>query len=339
MKTTIKLKDVADLAGVSPATVSRAINHPNSVRQQLRTRVQAAMDELNYRPNMVARSLKTKVTGNIGIVLNDMLHFDISSTADALGRHHLNLILRDSENNWGLEASHIRQMVIKHVDGLLVSAVGVRHEGLVRLQEQAVPTVLLGEEIDGFTFPHVSYDVLSGSYHAATHLLVHGHTQIGFIAGTSDNRVRRELFDGFRLAHEKLKLDVNPSLVRTNMPNPNGGEKTMCQLLRLRKRPTALFVAHPRMAQGVMKTLFAANLRCPSDISVVVFGDSEWARASFPPLTVLEPQGHLFGDYAVTSLVQLIKGELPRERWQVRVPTVLIERNSVGSAHNQGGYA
>jgi LacI family transcriptional regulator len=323
------IKDVAEQAGVSLSTVSRVLNRPEMVSETLRTRIEDAMQDLDYRPNMVAKSLKTKVTGNVGIILNDMLHFNLNSMADALGSHNLNLILRDSEDNWGLEANHIRQLADKHVDGLLLSPVGIRHAGLVRLQEMNLPTVVLGEEVDGLSFPHVSYDVFAGSYQAANYLLDRGHRRIGFIAGTADNRVRRDLFDGFRIALEKHRVSLQPSLVRTNMPSPNGGEKAMCQILRLHEQPTALFVAHPRMAQGVMATLYTAGLRCPQDMSAIVFGDSEWAKASFPPMTVLEPRSEEFGRCAVESLVDLIEDTLPRERRTVRVPTSLVERHSV----------
>jgi DNA-binding LacI/PurR family transcriptional regulator len=323
------LKDVAKLAGVSTSTVSRVLNRPEMVAPEVRKRVGAALKQLNYQPNLVAKALKTKTTGNVGVVLNDMLHFDLASLTDALSRQNLNLILYDSEDNWGVEGTYIRELLRRRVDAFIIAPVGVSTPELAQLAADQVPTLLLCEEIDGLNFPTVSYDVTRGSYRSVTYLLDRDHRRVGFIAATTNTRIRRELFQGFGAALSDRGVPLNPSFVRTNTPSPSGGQKAMAQILTLGDRPTAVFVAHARMAQGVMKVIHAAGLRCPEDISVIVFGDSEWARASIPPLTVLEPEADKLGEQAVSNLISLLNDALPAHLWHSQVPTGFIERHSV----------
>jgi LacI family transcriptional regulator len=323
------IKDVARLAGVSPATVSRVLNRPELVSPDARERVRAAMEQLNYRPNLVAKGLKTRVTGNVGVILNDMLHFDLASLADALSRQKLNLILCDSEDNWGMEAEHIEDLIRRRVDALMIAPVGIRHDRIAQLPADGIPTLLLCQDVGGLEFPRVSYDVFRGAHRATTALADKGHARIAFLASTTANTIRQELFDGFRQGLADRGVPLVPSLVRTNSPSPLGGLKAMGQILTLDTPPTAVFVAHPLMAQGAMRALWAAGLRCPDDISVVVFGDSQWARANHPPLTVVEPDAVRMGEQAVTNLISLINHSLPPPLWDTRVPSSFVERQSV----------
>lgn len=334
----VTIKDVAAEAGVSYQTVSRVINNDAKVRAKTRARVQQAIDSLNYRPNLAARTLPRRRSSIIGLIIPyeaDYLFRDphllaqISGIDAVANAHGYNLLLSTAgDSNSGLEAFErfIRNQV---ADGALVVETASSPAGNQMLARQNYPYVSLGYDLDNPEAYFVHCDDRAGARAATLHLLSRGHRRIGLINGPPLGAVSamQERLSGYQEALREAGLDFDPALMVYGDYTRPSGQAATAKLLALPDPPTAIFAFNDRMAMGAIRTLHAAGRRVPEDVAVVGFDDIPTAADFNPALTTVRQASHQMGQVAAELLFKLLAGESVPEK-KVILPADFIVRQS-----------
>ncbi|MEU7335589.1 LacI family DNA-binding transcriptional regulator [Streptomyces sp. NPDC007074] len=329
------IKSVAARAGVGRTTVSRVINGSELVSEKARTAVLAAIAELNYVPNSVARGLVTSRTNSVALVipesesrLGSEPYFSAVirgvSTALAETRTQLQLILvRDQSERDQLTES----VAERRVDGVLLVSVH-EHDPLPGLlEDMGLPTVLAGRRSADESLSHVHSDNAGGAAAAVEHLLARGRRTIGTISGPLDMDVARSRLQGWRETLGKAGHDAPDRLVASADFTEEGGETAMRSLLRQVPSLDAVFVASDVMAAGALAELRRQGRCVPDDVAVIGFDDSIIARHSTPPLTsVRQPVEEIGTAIARILLAEIDDPEEPRRH--IVLPTELVVRDS-----------
>jgi LacI family transcriptional regulator len=343
----VRITDVARRAGTSVATVSHVLRGSGKyVLPELAARVLEAARALDYRPNSVARALRTRQTGEIGVVVPDLRDHGYAFLLKGFGavaqQHGFGLLLEDSEGSWAREADRTRHLIGKQVEGLVVAPVADASAAVRHALRAAVPVVLVGGTAPGADAPAVLADVEAGAFATVSHLFDLGRRRVGFLAGPLDTTLRRECFTGYRAALREHAVSFEPALVCTQPSDLVGGFKAMMQLLRSRVPPDAVFVVEHSMALGAVKALATSGYRCPADVALAAVGDYEWAAAMTPSLTVMSLPAYEMGCRAASLLVELLRGGSPaaapaaaRVPSVYRLPTRLIVRGSTDPAREE----
>jgi LacI family transcriptional regulator len=335
----ITIKDVARLAGVSVATVSRALNASAPVRADTHTRVLDAARTLRFSPNGAARSLITRRTHALGVILPDLygeffseLLRGIDQTAQ---RHRHHLLVSSSHHEPSGLATAVRAMRGR-VDGLLVMAPDVDAATLAEVLPGSVPTVLLnGAEMSAVsTEVHaITVDNFGGARDMTRHLLRLGHRRIGFVAGAAHNADAGERERGYLAALHAARVPADEALCVRGDFTEDGGWHGAHALLALADPPTAIFAANDAMAVGVLSALREAGVDVPTRIAVVGFDDVPIARFLNPPLTSVRAGIAALGERGAELLLQAVAERPPPRATASRevLPTELVVRVSCGT--------
>lgn len=284
----VTIRDVARLAGVSVATVSRVLNASAPVREATRARVLEVARELRFSPNSAARSLSRQRAGALGVILPDLygeffseLLRGIDQEAQRAG--HSLLVSSSHHDSRGIGAA-VRAMRGR-VDGLMVMAPDVSAPLLADVLPSGVPTVLLnGPAVDGDVY-EITVDNFGGAHAMTRHLISLGHTRIGFIAGAALNHEASERERGYHAALREARIEYDPSLNVRGDFTEDGGWRGARALLALAPPPSVIFAANDAMAVGVLSALREADVNVPAEMAVVGFDDIPVARFLNPPLT------------------------------------------------------
>jgi len=325
----VTIRDVAKRAGVSPSTVSRALNGKGRMRPETRARILRAAQELGYRPNVHAKGLATKVTSCVGVV--------IAARHLPVERSFYGLVLEAMESTLASEGYHVVFSVLREqvppkcaqegrVDGLAVLGTDISPELVLSLREE-LPVVLVDNALPGVD--SVLPDNEGGARVGVEHVIAHGHREIAFIAETlADPSFARRL-DGYRAALAAHGLPYREELVVEGGRRPESWQLAMEKLFALKKLPTAIFAANDPMAIGAMRTLQERGMAVPEDVAVVGFDDGDLAPYVSPPLTsVFVPRWEM-GEVAARRLLELVQGKESRAR-QIILATELVVRHSCG---------
>jgi DNA-binding LacI/PurR family transcriptional regulator len=329
------LDEVAVLAGVSRATVSRVINDSPRVSPEARDAVQAAVAQLRYVPNRMARSLVTRRTDTIALVLsesNTQIFSDpffasiVRGISTSLADTDLNLVLLAARGKREQEkiGRYVRQ---GHVDGVILMS--LHSDDLLPgiLADAAVPLVLSGRPLDGREVSYVDADNAGGAQAATEHLLGRGRSSIATIAGPLDMIAGVDRYAGYRSALVGAGRSVDPDLVAEGDFTEAGGMRAMTELLDRRPDLDAVFVASDPMAVGALRALRAAGRRIPEDVAVVGFDDAAVAATCDPPLTTVAQPLEVMTQLMTELLVRQIEGEAEGIETRVCV-TRLVRRMS-----------
>ncbi len=319
-KKRVTIKDVAALAGVSYQTVSRVINNNDNVTEKTRLKIQQAIEVLNFRPNLAARSLARRRSNIIGLIVpyeaeyffrDPNLLAQISSVDAEANARGYNLLLSTAAGaDNGLEAYErfIRNQV---ADGALVVETAASAIGNQLLRQYNYTYVSMGYDLSDTRKYFVHAGDRLGASEATRHLLQKGHRRIGLINGPSIGAVgaTQERLSGHLEALAEADVVFEPGLmVYGDYTRPSGQQATE-KLLALPDPPTAIFAFNDRMAMGAVWALKAAGLRVPEDIAVVGFDDIPAAADFSPPLTTVRHSGGQTGRVAAQMLFKLIEGE------------------------------
>ncbi|MET8767611.1 LacI family DNA-binding transcriptional regulator [Streptomyces sp. NPDC004658] len=329
------LNAVAARAGVGRGTVSRVINGSPKVSARSRAAVEQAIAELGYVPNRAARSLATRRTDAVALVVPDAgtrlfsepyfsgIIRGVSAGLTGAGMQLL-LVLTGDEQEHGRLAAYL---AAHRVDGVLMMAVHGDDSLPDRLEELAVPTVLAGRRDESEGLGHVRADNRGGARLAVRHLLAGGRRSIGTITGPLDMDVARARLDGYREALREAGISVSEDLVAAGDFTEEGGRAAMRELLRRRPDVDGVFAASDVMASGAVLELRAAGRRVPHDVALIGFDDSIVARHLDPPLTSvrqpLEEMGRTMASLLLEEIAQRGTG-----RRGVVLPTELVVRAS-----------
>jgi LacI family transcriptional regulator len=326
------MRDVAERAGVSVTTVSHVINQTRPVSDELRERVLAAMDELGYQPNRLARSLRRGHTHTVGMIVPDSTNPFFAEVArgveDTSFEQGYSVILCNSDGNLDKEVFYTNVLAERRVDGILFVAAGISTEQIRDLQARRMPVVVVDREIPDVAVDSVLTDNARGGKLATRYLMDLGHRCIGCIVGPSDVTPSAERVTGYRQALDESGIPVDDALIVKGDFQYEGGYQAARQLLTIDDPPTAIFACNDLMAVGAISAAAEMGRRIPADISVVGFDDVRLASFANPPLTTVAQPKYEMGVIAATMLLERMhEPEVPPRRRMLDA-SLLVRRST-----------
>jgi LacI family transcriptional regulator len=329
------ISDVARESGVSIFTVSAVVNNKSHVGKVLRERVENAIRKLNYRPNLIARSLIKQKTQTIGMIVPDIANpffpMVVRGAEDAAQKQGYNLLLCNSDDNLEKEETAVELLVSKRVDGILLTkAAGDFRPSLRQMIDDVnIPFVLVMRTYPQLTKDAVISDDYQGAYEAVCHLARSGRRRIALISGPLKISNAKERWRGFRDALEANNLPYDADLVAEGDYRIESGFRAGHSLLS--RRPDGIYVANHLMTVGLLKAVDEMGLKCPEDFGLVSFDDYPWLGVFRPRLTTVELPKHQLGSEAAELLIQRIGGNHGKPVLKKLLPELRI-RESCGFA-------
>jgi LacI family transcriptional regulator len=326
--------DVGKRAGVSVATVSSVINDSSYVSPELRKRVEAAIRELHYSPNLLARGLARQKTLTLGVLVPDIANFFfpelVRGIEDKAKEAGYTIIVGSSDNQVAQEEIYLNLFLSKRVDGVvLVKAPGKMSSSLEQiLKKSGPPIVLLDREHAALAADTVVADDAGGGTLATKHLLDLGHKRIGIIRGISGASTTRGRFRGYQTTLQKHHIAPNEKLIADGDYGIESGYAAGLALLR--HKPTAIFVTNCMMTIGLLRAIEEQKLSCPRDISIVSYDDFIWNDYFSPRLTCVVQPKYLLGYKAAETLISRIQGKHKRVRKEVLENRLQVRASSIG---------
>lgn len=328
------ITDVAELAKVSTATVSRVLNNNGTVKPHLHERVMLAIEQLHYEPSGIARNMRNQSTQTIGFIISDIQNPFFTDMVRAIEesayRLHYTLLLGSSANLDEKERLYLELLAKERVAGFIV--VPTSQDPATYEFRRPMPLVFVDDKVKGVKADAVLLDNHWGGYEAAKHLLELGHQRIGLIAAPPMDIVTVEREEGFAQALVDAGIAVNPQLITFgNKAKEEGGYRAAMELLSLRPRPTALFAVNNVRTLGMLRAINELGLRIPDDISVVGFDDSPWLSLLSPPLTTISQPIYEMGEEAVRLLMRRINEGMDYPIVVTRMAPTFIKRQSTSA--------
>jgi DNA-binding LacI/PurR family transcriptional regulator len=333
------LADVAQRAGVSTSTASRALNNRGGPSVETRALVAAAASALQYRPSGLARSLRMRKTSTVGFVVPDISSSFYSavllSAQRTLEQRGYRVMLMNSEREVAKEIEALRTLLDHPVDGLLIATTGMRTEEFDRVVVTDIPCVFFDGILAGAGVGSVTVQNAEGMRILVDHLVEHGHRRIALLAGAQTETSGIERLHGFELALEQQGLGFQEEYVRHCDWTQECGRLQTLELLRLREPPTAVVGASDDLALGALAACRAQGLALPADLAIVSFDDPYFGALLEPALTSLTSRPREIGRLAALVLVGVLAGKL-HDRRDIRLPVSLVRRVSCGCAAGPG---
>lgn len=306
------IHDVARLAGVSTATVSRVINSPEAVRPVTREKVLLAMNKCNYKYNALARGFVTKKSNTIGLIIptisNSVFAESTRGVQEYADQKQLKVILGNSYYDYSQEENLITVLRESQVDGLLITTTNLKGEILKSLVSENFPFVLLFSTIKNGPMSAVGVDNYRGGYMATEHLISLGHNRIGMVAGNfsmTDRSFHR--WHGYKKSLRDYNIKYDKELLVQTDYSLRDGRDAIKKLLSLNSPPTAVFCSNDYIALGALKGAREMGLSLPEDLSIVGFDDMPTTSYMVPPLTTVRQPAYEMGKRAAEILHQLIE--------------------------------
>ena len=332
------LSDVARFAGVSTATVSRCINLPDQVRRETRVRIEAAIAELGYTPNLGARALVSRRSRTIGAIIptmeNAIFARGVQALEEQLSAKGITLLVATSHYDITREAAQIKVLIGRGVDGLILVGEARPQEVYHLMQVRGVPFVLVWTYRDGAQHRCVGFDNRAAARSMAEHVLAFGHRRIGMISGvTAWNDRASERVGGVQDALEKQGLHLDPPYLIESTYSLSAGAEAVQRLATLAPRPTAIICGNDVLAAGAILGLRGIGMTVPDDFSVVGFDDIDLATAVSPSLTTVHVPHRRMGEAAAELLHRMIT---EGSGGSIAIETKIVDRASL--ALPSGGH-
>lgn len=333
------LKEVAEAAGVSPATVSRVLNHSEMVHADTRARVERAIRELQYQPNRVARRLRAREVSSklIGLVVPDIqnpFYVDVvRGIEERVFANDYAVLMCNFGQDEARERLYLDIMRSESVDGLIAAPFHQRDRKVVDLVRDGLPIVCVDRGLEGVDVDVVVVDNREGAAEAVEHLIGLGHRRIAYVAGLPQIPSTMERLRGYEDALAAHGIEKDETLVRFGDSKHESGRRLAAELLDLPDPPTALFTGNNLITLGALETIHGRGLRIPEEVAIVGFDDMYWSISLNPPLTAVSQPGFEIGRRAADMLFQRI-GDPGRPCAKVVLGTTLVVRRSCGSKPN-----
>jgi LacI family transcriptional regulator len=326
------ISDVAKLAHVSEATVSHVINETRFVEEQTRQRVLDAIAELGYRPSSAARSLTTKRSKTVGVLLanatNPYFGQVLAGIEETLLPERYGLMVSSSAETLTMEAVALELLLYQQVDGLIVAGISNHWDPLLHAEHERLPMVFVDRQFEGMSGPFVGTDFTNAACMATEYFIQHGHRHIALVAGMSWVSATGERIAGFLQALEDHHIPAFSDAVNYCEATPDAARKVVSHLLSHTQRPTALLINNQTMTLGALQAISALGLRCPQDVSLIGFDDNPWWELTNPPITAMRQPARQMGELGAAVLLSLMRGEEPPSR-RIILPCEFILRQSV----------
>jgi len=326
------IKDVAKEAGVSIATVSRVLNDIDVVNEDTKKKVVEAIKKLSYRPNIVARSLKTQRTKTIGILLPDISNQFypeiVRGAEDVSNIYDYNIILCNSDLDIEKEKEFLRVLSEKMVDGVIYMSSSLNEEILELINELNLKTILVETKDKDGLLPSVTIDNVKGSYDSTKFLIEKGIKDIAFIGVKKDNlNAWGDRYVGYENAMKEAGIEIDPELVYLNSIKVKSGYEGIQKFVNQNKKFKGVVCASDDVAMGAINALRDNGLRIPEDVSVIGFNDNFAASIFYPKITTVSQPTYDMGSVAMRMLIKLLnKKELEEPHYVLEHE--LIERES-----------
>lgn len=323
------MRDVARLAGVSHQTVSRVINGSEDVLPETRALVQAAIEQIGYRPSAIARSMASGVTRTLACISPNLTDYTFASLiegAEAEARQHRYFMLSSSAGD--PEAFHdlVDELVgHRHVDGLIV--INPYADDRFKYVPSDFPTVFVGARSHDERVCSISLDDQKAAFEATKHLLSLGHQQIALITGPMEEDCSQDRLEGYRSALAEAGLALDPAMVYEGDWSASSGQKGLLAFLEHGLAPTAIFAQNDRMAMGVLRAARDVGLKVPEQLAVIGVDDMPLSSYFDPPLSTMRQDMPQIGREATRILMSVIQKK-PINSCELKLPAQLIVRRS-----------
>ncbi|MDZ4769352.1 MAG: LacI family DNA-binding transcriptional regulator [Chloroflexota bacterium] len=329
------IKDVALRAGVSSATVSRVFANKPYVREEVRTKVLQAAQELDYQPDQIAQRLRSQTTSRLVALLlsgdNTHFHAVMHGVSDLAYHHDLSLLFCNTGSSSEREKHYLDQIRSERVLGLIINPQDYQSDGrrLNALRRRGIAVILIDTDVAHVQFDLVRVDNRKGAFEAIAHLLRLGHTRVGIVAGTAGIMTASERLQGYRDALLYAGVPFDDDLVKTGDYEIDSGYRLAAEFLDRPDPPTALFVSNESMMLGTLNALAERRVRVPHDLALIGFDNAPYSAHLHAPLTVVAQPTYEVGREAVRLLLRRI-AEPDAPIIDVMLPTELIVRESCG---------
>jgi LacI family transcriptional regulator len=327
----VRIRDVAEAAGVSTTSVSRHLSGQIVLPRATAIRIDAAVQRLEYRPNAIARRLSRQKSETLGLVTTDIAYpffAAVASAAEAEAtRYGYSMAIFNSRNEMARELVFLSKIEDQQVDGILFMTNHVDDGRLSRQIARSGRVVLVDEDVKGAPAPRVFASNETGGALAARHLIELGHRRIAYVSGPRGMISCEERYLGFRQVVAEVGASLDPRLVLFGAYEEQYGVTAFTQLWSTPNRPTAVFATSDMLAIGVMRAARAFGVEVPRDLSVVGFDDMLHVNLLTPALTTVRESATEFGRHGVKLLLEDINGEA-KTRSPLRIPVDLVVRDS-----------
>jgi len=324
------MKDVAKAAGVHSSTVSRVINDNPNISKNTAKKVLSAIKKLDYTPNALARSLKTKKIQTLGMLIPDIANPFFAGLArgveDTANQHGFNVILCNTDDQLEKEKTYLRLLEERRVEGLILATAKIRDKSVMELEKSQFPYILLSRNIKELQENSISIDDITGGYLATQYLIGLGHRNIGHITGPYNTTAALDRIKGYKKALLNYRIPFNKQYIGEGDFRIKGGYQVMNQFLQLTNSPTAVFTANDLLAVGAIEAIRENGYDVPADFSIVGFDDIRLASYLSPPLTTIRQPMVEMGSLAITKLLERIEHKLSHQN--ILIQPELIERKS-----------
>ena len=328
------IRDVAQTAGVSPATVSRVLNNYAFIRPEVRAKVLSAIRTLGYEPNRVAQRLRSTRSLIIGFIVTDItnpfLNTVMSTVESIFFEHGYSVLMSNTGANAQKELDYLSMMEAEEAAGIVVIPTSEDVDRIAEMAAGGMPIVVIDRHMVTDTIDCVLSDNVAGAFSAVDHLIRLGHRQIGHIGGPLYLTSGRERYQGYLQAMAAAGLPVYDTWVRFGNHKYESGYQQTVELTRDHPEVTALFIENNMMSLGALTALQDLRRRVPDDVAVVGFDDTPWSTLLNPPLSVVAQSTAEIGRRAAALLLERIKQPDLPARTEL-LPTTLIVRASCGA--------
>ena len=329
------MREIAKIAGVSSATVSRVINGSKLVRPETAERVRKVIEDRKFIPNGSATTLKYGRSSSYGLIIPDITNpffpeFIRSFEGILVGKNQ-DMLMATTDLHASRMQQTIHRMLVRQVDGVALLAAEIETQPIEVLIHNRVPLVTMDRRLIGPGLSDVAIHFLSGMSQAVAHLKALRHKKIAYIGGSSGLTISDHRVQAFVKAMEKEGLQVNSKFVRVGNYRISGGEAAMMEILAMKDRPTAIMAANDLTAVGALRVIHREGLSVPRDFSVIGFDDIELSDMVFPPLTTIRLPRHPLAETFVTALEAFTRDRHAGGK-QYTIKTSLVVRNSTGLA-------
>ncbi len=330
-KNNITIKEVAESAGVSRATVSRVLNDSPVVTPDTRARVQSAMDSLGYRPNYFSQALAKNRSQSIGLLVRSLgghyfgkLMYSLEEKLTTLGQY---CMVSSGHGTYESERKAVDFMLSRRVDAMILYSDCLSDEEIIEINNSGTPVVVLSRYIEQLKDQCIYFDDVKAGYDSTRHLLDNGHRNIATVTGPLHKQDAEDRFLGYKKALEDFDIGFDQDLVVESSFQLEGGKEATKQLLSTGKNFSAIYYGNDEMAVGGLEVLRGAGVRVPEDVSILGFEDIQLCVYLKPNLTTirvpLAEMAHIAADLAM-NLVNNVSSDIALE-----VQLQLIERESV----------
>jgi LacI family transcriptional regulator len=329
----VTLRDIAKKAGVTTTTISRALNNKPDVSPKTKDKILRIAKNLGYTPNLLAKSLRSRKSKTIGVVLADISNPFFAAIAkgieDAAHKRSYSIILCNTNEEYEKEEEALRVLVEKRVDGLLITPAQKKYKDILRIKERGIPLVLVARHFDTIRTNSVVSDDVLGGFLATEYLIKRGHKRILHISGPLHISSALERLKGYKRALEEYKIPFEEKLVRGYTAKMGKAYSLTRRILKEKLDFTAIFAFSDFLALGVMKAIREEKLKIPDDVAVVGYDDIEFASVLEIPLTTVHMPKYRLGMKGTNVLIDKIeRKKTDRKPQKLVIKPKLIARKS-----------